>query len=176
MAEAPPFPSPTKRWHTAAQPSTSSTRPELSAVGKPILITGGGNTGIGGETARYFAEAGASRIALLGRREQPLLDNKAWIESKFPNVHVVTVSADVTKKSDMDAAFAQFAGDGKIDVLIHAAAIIGPQETVADVDGEQFLDAIQTNLAGSLWVAQAFLRHAAPDAVAVAPSTRGAHI
>ncbi|KAI2615382.1 hypothetical protein GGR54DRAFT_632250 [Hypoxylon sp. NC1633] len=175
MSDA-PFPSPTKRWHTNAQPSASPSRPELSAKGKSVIITGGGNTGIGGETARYFAQAGASRIALLGRREKPLLDNKAWIERRFPGVEVVTISTDVTKKSDVDAAFSKFAGSGTIDVLIHAAATIGPKEDVISADGEEFLEAIQTNLAGSLWVARAFVRHAAPDAVAVAINSWAAHL
>ncbi|KAF8900598.1 hypothetical protein CPB85DRAFT_1565144 [Mucidula mucida] len=175
MTDAPPFPSPTKRWHTKAQPSTSPTRPELSAKGKSIIVTGGG-TGIGGETARYFAAAGASRIALLGRRVQPLLDNKAYIENKFPGVEVFTISTDVTKQSDVDAAFAQFAGTGKINVLIHSAAEVGPKEPVGVADGEKYLEAIQFNITGALWIAQAFLRHAAPDAVAIPISSWAAHL
>ncbi|KAK5095425.1 hypothetical protein LTR70_003589 [Exophiala xenobiotica] len=176
MPQAPPFPSPTRQWHTKAQPSASPSRPELSAKGKSVVITGGGSTGIGGETARYFAEAGASRIALLGRREKPLADNRAFIESKFPGVEVITISTDVTKKSDVDAAFSDFAGNDKINVLIHSAATIGPKKTVADADGEEFLGAIQDNLAGAFWIAQAFLRHAAPDAVAVSINSFGAHL
>ncbi|RFU80813.1 nadp-binding rossmann-fold containing [Trichoderma arundinaceum] len=176
MAEAPPFPSPTKRWHNTAQPSTSPTRPELSAKGKSVLITGGGSTGIGGETARYFAQAGASRIAILGRRMQPLLDNKTFIENKFPGVEVIAISADVTKKSDVDVAFAQFAGNGKINVVVSSAAAIGPKETIGEVDGEEYLGNIQDNVAGALWVAQAFIRHAAPDAVAIAINSFGAHL
>jgi NAD(P)-dependent dehydrogenase (short-subunit alcohol dehydrogenase family) len=176
MSDTPPFPSPTRKWHTTAQPSTSPTRAELSAKGKSILITGGGNTGIGGETARYFAQANASRIGLLGRREKPLLDNKAYIEKHYPGVEVFTMSTDVTKKSEVDAAFAQFAGTGKIDVLVHSAATIGPKEGVAEADGEEFLQGIQTNLAGAFWVAQAFVRHAAPDAVAIAISSWATHL
>ncbi|KAA8568229.1 hypothetical protein EYC84_008613 [Monilinia fructicola] len=61
-----PFPSPTSTWHSKTYPSLSPTRPELSAKGKSVLITGGGS-GIGAETALYFATAGASRIALLGQ-------------------------------------------------------------------------------------------------------------
>lgn len=175
MAEAPPFPSPTQRWHTREQPSTSPTRAELSAKGKSVIITGGGNTGIGGETARYFAQAGASRIALLGRREKPLFDNKAFIQSTYPGVEVTTIPTDVTKKSDVDAAFSQFAGSGKINVLIHSAATIGPKEPLATANGDEFLEGIQSNLAGSFWVAQAFLRHAATDAVVVAINSWGAY-
>ncbi|KAI3331451.1 NAD(P)-binding protein [Xylariaceae sp. AK1471] len=176
MSDAPPFPSPTKRWHTKAQPFGSPSRPEVSAKGKSVIITGGGSTGIGGETARYFAAAGASRIALLGRREKPLHDNKAFIESKYPGVEVVTISADITKQSDVDEAFSQFARNGKINVLIHSAATIGPKETVAEAEGEKYLEAIQTNLAGAFWVSRAFVHNAAPDAVAVAINSWGAHL
>ena len=170
-----PFPSPTSTWHTTAHPSISPNRPELSAKDKSVLITGAG-TGIGAETARSFAEAGTSRIALLGRREQPLLDTKASINSKFPNVDVFIAPTDVTKKSEVDSAFAKFAGDGKIDVLVSNAAIVGPTEPVEDVDGEKFLDAIQQNLEGSLYIAKAFLHYKAPDAVAINVSSAAAHM
>jgi NAD(P)-dependent dehydrogenase (short-subunit alcohol dehydrogenase family) len=170
-----PFPSPTLTWHTNTYQSISPTRPELSAKGKTVVVTGGG-TGIGAETARYFAEAGASRIALLGRREQPLLDTKASIEQKFTGVEVFVASTDVTKKSEVEAAFAKFAGKGKIHVLVSNAAMIGPQEAVNEVDGDRFLEAIQQNLKGSLWVAQAFLRYASTDAVAIDINSSAAHL
>ena len=80
---AAPFPSPTKVWHDTAYDAISAKRPELSAKGKSVLVTGGG-TGIGAETAYVFASAGASRIALFGRREQPLLETKKRIQQDFP--------------------------------------------------------------------------------------------
>lgn len=172
---AAPFPSPTTKWHTTAYHSISPSRPELSAKGKTLVVTGGG-TGIGSETARHFAEAGVSRIALLGRREQPLLETKASIEKKFPDVEVFVAPTDVTDKAQVDAAFAKFAGDGSIDILVSGAAVIGPQEPVANVDSDKFLDAIQDNLKGSLVVAQAFLRHAAPDAVVIEVNSSAAHV
>jgi NAD(P)-dependent dehydrogenase (short-subunit alcohol dehydrogenase family) len=156
-------------------PSISPTRPELSAKGKTVLITGGG-TGIGAETARYFAQAGASRIALLGRREQPLLDTKASIEEKFADVEVFVAPTDITKKNEVDASFEKFVGNGKIHVLVSNAAMIGPQDSVKSVDGEKFLEAIQLNLRGALFVAQAFLRHAAVDAVAIDVNSSAAHV
>ncbi|KAI1499252.1 hypothetical protein F5X99DRAFT_390777 [Biscogniauxia marginata] len=51
----------------------------------------------------------------------------------------------MTKKNHMDAAYVEFTGNGKIDVL----------------------EAVQVNIAGFLYVAQAFIRHAAPKAVAI---------
>lgn len=169
-----PFPSPTTKWHSDTYSTLSPSRPELSAKGKTVLITGGG-TGIGAETARSFAEAGASRIALLGRREQPLLDTKASIEQRFPGVEVFTASTDVTNKSQVDDAFKGFVSNDKLDVLVSNAAVQGPAESVEAANEAEWLDAIQTNLKGSFNVAQAFLRHASKDAVVVEVNSSAAH-
>jgi NAD(P)-dependent dehydrogenase (short-subunit alcohol dehydrogenase family) len=170
-----PFPSPTSKWHDTTYPSLSPTRPELSAKGRTVIVVGGGS-GIGAETARYFAEAGAARIGIFGRRQQPLLDTKSSIEKKFPNVEVFTASTDVTKKSDVDGAFAKFLGDKKVDVLVSAAAATGPLESVKDVDPTEFLKAVDQNISGSLFIAQAFLKHAATDAVVIDINSHAAHM
>ncbi|KAJ1556360.1 hypothetical protein HK405_014791 [Cladochytrium tenue] len=117
------------QWHNKAQPATLPTRPELVAKGKSVLITGGG------------VGAGASRIAILGRRLQPLIDNNTFIEKHYPGVEVFAIPADVTKKADVGAAFAQFCSDGhKVDTLVSSAATIGPKDPVALVDGAPYLD------------------------------------
>ncbi|KAJ5170925.1 Glucose/ribitol dehydrogenase [Penicillium coprophilum] len=170
-----PFPSPTTKWHTKAYQSISPSRPELSAKGKTLVVTGGG-TGIGSETAHHFAEAGVSRIALLGRREQPLLETKASIENKFPQIEVFVAPTDITDKDQVDAAFAKFAIKGSIDILVSNAAIIGPQEGIRNVDSDRFIGAIQENLKGALAVAQAFLRHASSDAVVIEINSSAAHV
>ena len=173
---AAPFPSPTTTWHSNTYSSLSPTRPELSAKGKTILITGGG-TGIGAATARSFAEAGASRIALLGRREQPLHDTKASIEKDFPHVDVSVASADITSRSDVDKAFAAFLGDsGKLHVLVSNAAMTGPMGRAGDSDADEVAEGVDQNVRGSLYVAQAFLRHASADAVAIDVSSSAAHL
>lgn len=169
-----PFPSPTSKWHDNTYPSISPSRPELAAKGKSVLITGGG-TGIGAETARSFAEAGAARIALLGRREQPLSETKTLIEKQYPEVEVFMAPTDVTNKSQVDAAFDKFAGNGKIDVVVSNAALAGPPDSVENAEEERFLGAIHANLKGSLAVAQAFLRHAAKNAIAIDVNSCAAH-
>ena len=85
-------------------------------------------------------------------------------------------SVDVTKKSDVDVAFSNFLGNGKIHVLVSNAAMTGPHESVRHVDSDKFLDSIQQNLKGSLNVAQAFLRCAAADAVAIEVNSSAAHL
>ncbi|KAK5796582.1 hypothetical protein VI817_005867 [Penicillium citrinum] len=168
-------PSPTTTFHSKTYPSLSPTRSELSAKGKNVLITGGG-TGIGAETARYYAQAGASRIAILGRRERPLLETKALIEQDFPEVEVIASVTDVTSKYQVNSAFSQFAESGKIHVLVSGAAVIGPQDAVRDVDSVKFLEAINQNIQGALHVAQAFLRYCSHDAVAIEINSSAAHL
>ena len=170
-----PFPSPTQRWHDNTYASLSPSRPELSVRGKKIAITGGG-TGIGAEAAHQFAAAGAASIGIFGRRAQPLLDTKASIEKRYPGVQVFTAPTDVTVKEQVDTAFANFLGDGKLDVVISAAAKTGPMESVEEVDGDKFIEAVNVNLKGALYTAQAFLRHAAKSAVAVNISSSAAHL
>ncbi|KAH7380941.1 hypothetical protein BKA64DRAFT_225383 [Cadophora sp. MPI-SDFR-AT-0126] len=172
---AAPFPSPTATWHDNTYPALSPSRPELSAKGKTVLVTGGG-TGIGARTALSFAEAGASRIALLGRRSRPLLETKASIQQQYPQVEISTFPTDITNKSQVDAAFETFIGKSKLDVLISNAGMIGVQDPIKDVNVDKFVEAVDINLKGALNVAQAFLRYAAPDAVAIETNSSAAHV
>ncbi|KAK1760075.1 hypothetical protein QBC47DRAFT_455889 [Echria macrotheca] len=171
------FPSPTKTWHNNTYPSLSPSLPALSAAGKTVVITGGG-TGIGAETAHFFARAGATHIGLVGRRAEPLLATKNSIESQFPSTKVSTAQADVAKKDQVEAAFATILGDEeKIDVLVSGAAIVGPLESVADVDPEQFWRGIEVNVMGALYTAKAFLKYASTEeSVAVEINSSAAHI
>jgi NAD(P)-dependent dehydrogenase (short-subunit alcohol dehydrogenase family) len=171
----PTVPSPTKTYHKRAYPSIDPARPELSAAGKTVLITGGG-TGIGAEVAKGFAQAGASRIALLGRREQFLLDTKAEIEANYPSTKVLAIATDITKKSEVDGAFVKTAGDGKIDVLISNAAIIGAQTPIADLSVEEYFAGVIPNLQGNFNLTKGFLKHAAANAVLIESNSLAAHL
>lgn len=61
------FPSFTKIFHHEPYDEISPSRPDLSVKGKSVIITGGG-TGIGKAIAKAYAQAGASSIAIIGRR------------------------------------------------------------------------------------------------------------
>jgi NAD(P)-dependent dehydrogenase (short-subunit alcohol dehydrogenase family) len=97
-----PFPAPVNNWHNDTYASIDPKRPELSAKGRKIVITGGGY-GIGRATAEAFAVAGASSIAILGRKEAPLLETKKHIESTY-KVSVTTHIADITDEAAVKKA------------------------------------------------------------------------
>lgn len=170
-----PKTAPTKTFHKTVYPSLDPTRPELSAHGKTILITGGG-TGIGAETAKYFAKAGAARIAILGRREQPLLNTKTEIDASYPNVEVLAIVADMTKSDEVKAAFDQVAAKSKIDVLCSNAAKLGGMGLIATLSADEFLESIFVNLQGNFNLTKAFLEHAAKDAVIIETNSSAAHL
>ena len=166
-AEA-PFPSFTSRWHNTSYPSIDPKEESLRATGKTVFITGAG-TGIGARTTLAFAEAGAAAIGILGRRKEKLEETKARVKEEYSQTKVFVYAADVTNITQTQSAFSAFAeATGKsIDVFVNNAAAgeVGP--TIANSDIDWWMRMIDVNVKGSLITTQAFLRHAASDAVVI---------
>ena len=120
---------------------------------KVILITGGCGT-LGGGIAKYLLENKAT-VILLHYKEAPLLGTISDLKkiSKKVDGHVCNVvekeSLEVVSKKIIETY-------GKIDVLINAAggnkpgATVGLDQSVFDVDVEQFKQVIDLNLFGSI--------------------------
>jgi NAD(P)-dependent dehydrogenase (short-subunit alcohol dehydrogenase family) len=112
-----------------------------------ILITGAG-AGIGRETARVFLAAGW-RVALLGRRVQPLLETA---EGRS----VLILQADVGRPAEVEAAFARIAADwGRLDVLFNNAGMALPGRPIDEIAVEDWLALCQTNITGMFLCARA---------------------
>jgi NAD(P)-dependent dehydrogenase (short-subunit alcohol dehydrogenase family) len=170
--------SPTKLFHKTAYPAIDPKRPELSAKGKTIVITGGG-TGIGAATATSFAKAGASLIAILGRRSQPLLSTKSALEAAYPGTKVLAIPTDITSTEATTAAFDEIvsaSATGKIDVLCSNAAVLGALGTLATIDPSTWLEGITTNLTINMNVTSAFLPHCSREAVIIETSSSASHM
>jgi len=119
----PPFPSLTAEWHNASYAAIHPKRPALSAAGKTVVVTGAGS-GIGRETIRAYATAGASHFALLGRTLATLSETKAIVETEFPSVHVAAHAVDITDEAAIHNAADEI---GRWDILIlNAAAVDKP--------------------------------------------------
>lgn len=119
---------------------TAPTRPEALAVlapgciaGRSALVTGGGS-GIGRATALLLASLGA-RVAVLGRREEPLVETAALAASQIGAEHaVLPVVCDVREPEQVDAALDRVLEvAGGVDVLVNNAGgqFVAPAESVS---------------------------------------------
>ena len=182
----PPMPAPVAEWHNDTYASISPSRPELSAKGKRIVVTGGG-AGIGAEIVRSFAVAGAARIAILGRRENMLEATKAKIEKEFSGVNISTHTADVSKDADLVKAAKEI---GTWDVLVMNAGYMSTPNKIVETDMEDWwkgfeastylcghfqactdLVPIQINVKGPALTVRAFIATKGPEPVALGTST-----
>lgn len=154
----------TKTWHDKPYPFISPSRPELSAAGKNVVVTGGG-TGIGKATAIAFAQAGAASVAIIGRRLDRLQTSAAAITAAGPETRVLFETADITKRASIDGALKTIVGQvGKIDVFVSNAGILPSYGGAASYDENELRRAFEFNVIGSLNAVQAFIPMAAPGA------------
>ncbi|RYP69138.1 hypothetical protein DL771_006232 [Monosporascus sp. 5C6A] len=159
-------------------PAISPSRPELSAKGKTVVITGGGS-GIGASIVKAFAAGGSTKIAIMSRTEKKLLATKHTIEEEFPGTEVLAVTADITNAKQVTDAFVKISQKfGKINVFVCNSAFLPVPRAVfsPDFDAEEWWAAFSTNVLGALYSVRGFIRHAAEGAHILHISTCVCHI
>lgn len=167
----PPFPSLTKKWHDKPYAAIDPARPELSAKGKVIVITGGGGS-IGGATCLAFARAGCQKIAIIGRRDGPLHDTKKKVESEVPGVEVFVIHGDLKEADSMRGALGNVKQElGEIDILVANAGYLPRFEAIREADPEEWWSGFETNVKGAFNLSRAFLSVASKNAMVVEIST-----
>ncbi|KAH7466337.1 hypothetical protein FOMA001_g16582 [Fusarium oxysporum f. sp. matthiolae] len=160
----PAFSSFTKSWHAEPYPFISPTRPELSAAGKNVVITGGG-TGIGQATGIAFAQADAKSIAIVGRRLDCLETSAKAIQAANSSIQVLFESGDVTKLESLSTALKNIVEKvGKIDIFITNAGMLPKAGPVYGYDEAQLRQGFEINVIGTFNSLQVFLPLAAPGA------------
>lgn len=170
------FPSLTKKWHSEAYPRISPSRPELSAKGKVVAITGGGGS-IGGAVALAFAQAGATKIAIIGRREGSLQETKKTVESQVQGVSVLIIKGDLSDAQSMKNALETVSNQfGPIDVLVANAGFLPHMGKVTDADPQEWWTGFEINTKGAFNTCRAFLPVAAPGALLIEISTCVVHM
>lgn len=123
--------------------------------GRVALVTGAGR-GIGRETARTLAEAGADVVAV-GQTAGVIEEAAAEIEKL--GRRSLAVVADVADSVQVDAAVERALGAfGRLDVLVNAAGIArhGASEETTDDDWRRI---IEVNLDGTYFCCRAVGRH-----------------
>lgn len=84
---------------------------------KVVLVTGAGGS-IGSELCRQISSFNPSRLLLLGHGENSIYTIEMELRTRFPDVHLETVIADIQDRGRMDDVFRKF----RPQVVFHAAA------------------------------------------------------
>ncbi|KFY17595.1 hypothetical protein V492_00537 [Pseudogymnoascus sp. VKM F-4246] len=174
------FKSFTKTWHSQPYPEIFPSRPELSAAGKVVFITGGGS-GIGKATAIAFAQAGAKVVAIFGRR----LGNLQLAAEEISKANlagtttVVIESVDISQRLVLEAAFANAcnkASGAKVDIFVNNAGSLKPLKPLTTYSEKDLRESIEGNFIGSFNAVQAVVPLLAPNAKILNISSGIAHM
>jgi NAD(P)-dependent dehydrogenase (short-subunit alcohol dehydrogenase family) len=118
---------------------------------KTVLITGA-SRGIGADTARLFAQAGAN-VALVARGADAISSLAAEIGD-----NAIAIPCDVSIYAEVEAAVTQTVGAfGSLDVLIGNAGVIEPIAHLASADPAAWGQVIDINLKGVFYGMRAAL-------------------
>ncbi|MCJ1369243.1 hypothetical protein MMC20_000453 [Loxospora ochrophaea] len=147
------FPTLTTTWHNDTYPAISPTNPSLSVSNKRIIVSGAG-AGIGRETTRAFAAAGAASIALIGRTLATLEETKDIVEKEFAAVAMSTHVADAADEVAVAKAAGEIEG---WDVLVLNAARLATPASVEKSEVKEWWSVFETNVKGNMVMAHAFL-------------------
>lgn len=119
-------------------------------TGKVALVTGAAR-GIGRACALALAEAGADIV--LGLRDNNS-DDGLVNEINSIGRRVLALQMDISKISEIKAAFESLEKEfGKLDILVNNAGI-GPENLIEDVTEEDFNYTVDVNLKGTFFVSQ----------------------
>ncbi|KZT42324.1 putative oxidoreductase [Sistotremastrum suecicum HHB10207 ss-3] len=137
-----------------------------AARGKVIFITGA-SKGIGAETAKTFARAGALGLILAARTVSKLEQIKNEILEEVqsnrngqydPSLRIETYETDVSALSDVqktvERAFELF---GRLDIVINNAAYMSSWAPIAEHDPETWWNTYEVNIRGTFNVAHCTL-------------------
>ncbi|OIW25433.1 NAD(P)-binding protein [Coniochaeta ligniaria NRRL 30616] len=107
--------------HKEPYPRIAPTRPELSQVGRTVLVLGG-STGIGHAIARNFCAAGASKVIILARRPTVLNEAVAKLNEAYADTEVVGRVGSFQSSSDAKVLWDSLQDEGvAVDVLVISA-------------------------------------------------------
>lgn len=127
--------------------------------GRAAIITGA-NQGLGKAIARTFVQAGAD-VMLCARDETKLADAVTELRDLCnPGQRVESIPADVSKKVQVDKLIsAALAAFSQVHILVNNAGVYGPKGPIEEVNWDEWVQAVEINLLGSILTAKALLPH-----------------
>ena len=127
--------------------------------GRAAVITGA-NQGLGEAIATAYVQAGAD-VFLCARDEEKL----AAVQTRLKGLavsgqRVEAMRADVSKREDVSRlASVALSVFPQIHILVNNAGVYGPKGRIEEIDWDEWVQAIEINLLGSILTARAFLPH-----------------
>ena len=149
----------TKTIHRDPYDALSPSKPENSAAGKIIIITGGG-TGVGAAAAMVWARAGAEGVVLAGRRLEKLEETAEKVRStNNGRTKVLSVQTDLIKDKDVENLFKQTINTfGRIPDVVLANAGIVQNLPIGEHAVDDWWNIVSINLKGVYSVAHHFIK------------------
>ena len=121
-----------------------------------VAVISGANRGLGEAIARAFANEGAS--LLLIARDSELLQKVADSLPCHSHQNITWTSADVSNLTDVEKVRDQAVNKlGRVDILVNNAGIYGPIGRLEEVDWQEWCDAININLLGTVAMTRALV-------------------
>ncbi|KAF7720254.1 Rhamnolipids biosynthesis 3-oxoacyl-(acyl-carrier-protein) reductase [Penicillium ucsense] len=145
----------------------------LFSVKERVVVITGGGSGLGRIMARALAINGASKVFVLGRREDALRETAA----QAPEGIVIPVKCDITSKESLESAYQAVAEQTThVDILFANGGILGPlmrspdahadgtppsltelRDALFNVPMEEFTRVLNVNVTGTYYTVLAFL-------------------
>lgn len=107
---------------------------------RSIIVTGG-SSGIGRELVRQYAAHGA-RVLTAARREAQLLETVGSLDRE--RVHIVP--ADLGSRTGRELVATEALRISPVDVVVHAAGILGPKTALADYPEDAWQEVFHVNM------------------------------
>jgi NAD(P)-dependent dehydrogenase (short-subunit alcohol dehydrogenase family) len=127
--------------------------------GRTAIVTGA-SQGLGKAIASAYVAAGAN-VVLCARDSKMLSDTAAELQKGAGSAsRVVSLVADVTREQDVRAVVgAALATFGGLEILVNNAGVYGPIGSIDEVPWQAWVDAMSTNLLGSVRFAREVIPH-----------------
>ncbi len=129
----------------------------MKLAGKCFIITGA-NQGLGFEIAKQFVSEGA-HLMICARDTKKLEEAQRLLQKQAgANTKVLAKTTDISKPEAVNSLIAETVSHlGKIDGLIANAAIHGAKGPLDEIDWQEWSDAIDINVKGTVFTCRAVL-------------------
>lgn len=160
--------------HKSLYDALSPSLPGRSLVGKSAFVTGAGR-GVGEHITRGLAEAGVSRIGLLGRDRARIESAKEKFTREYPKTTFIAYSADITDEDAITAVFREF---GAPDILVNNAGHFPDEGPFVEQNLKSWFSGFEINVLGTATVTQKFLqaKDRPKNAIVLNVSSMAAHM